>query len=141
SNLHQRRAINQMADTNFAGASPSNASPNLSALTTPGSSDPLSEKMQKLLNEKKSGRDFQVRKHVDWNETYELYRTKVRTNRLTQRQIVSVPLMKETIKTLLSKIDDAPDVVWKEKSGDEMKEIIYQQIWNDEFDQENLEIG
>ena len=129
-----------MADTNFAGASPSNASPNLSALTTPGSSDPLSEKMQKLLNEKKSGRDFQVRKHVDWNETYELYRTKVRTNRLTQRQIVSVPLMKETIKTLLSKIDDAPDVVWKEKSGDEMKEIIYQQIWNDEFDQENLDL-
>ena len=129
-----------MTDQSLAGASPSSARPNLSEMTVKGPQDPLSEKMTKLLNEKKSGREFQVRKHVDWNETYELYRTKVRTNRLTQRQIVSVPLMKETIKTLMSKIDDPPDVEWKELSGDEQKEIIYQQIWNDEFQHENLEI-
>lgn len=96
-------------------------------------------KLLKLLNEKKSGREFQARKHQDWNENYELYRNKVRTNRLTQRQVVNVPLMKETIKTLLSKVDDAPDVQWKEKSGDEMKEIIYQEMWNDEFREEDLE--
>lgn len=128
-----------MADTNYA-SSPSGTATNLSAMTTPQPQNPASEKMTKLLNEKKSGREFQVRKHTDWNETYELYRNKVRTNRLTQRQIVNVPLMKETIKTLLSKVDDPPTVNWKEKSGDQMKEIIYQQIWNDMFESEDLDL-
>lgn len=128
-----------MADTVYSN-SPAGTSTNLSALTTPNPQSPASEKITKLLNEKKSGREFQVRKHTDWNETYELYRNKVRTNRLTQRQIVNVPLMKETIKTLLSRVDDPPTVDWKEKSGDQMKEIIYQQIWNDMFDTQDLEL-
>jgi hypothetical protein len=100
----------------------------------------LSDKLTKLLNEKKSAREFQKRKHDDWNENYELYRGKAKTNRLTQRQTVSVPLMKETIKTLMSKVDDAPNVQWKEKSGDEMKSLIYQQMWDDMFEEENLEL-
>lgn len=99
----------------------------------------LSDKMAKLINEKKSAREFQVRKHIDWNENYELYRNKVKTNRLTQRQVVNIPLMKETIKTLLSDVDDAPFVDWKEKSGDQMKEIIYQEIWDDNFKKEKME--
>jgi hypothetical protein len=99
-----------------------------------------SDKMLKLLNEKKAAQEFQARKHADWNENYELYRNKVKTNRLTQRQTVNIPLMKETIKTLLSKVDDAPNVDWKEKSGDELKELIYQEIWNDAFKDENLEL-
>lgn len=101
--------------------------------------DSLSEKMVKLINEKKSAREFQLRKHLDWDENYELYRNKVKINRLTQRQAVNIPLMKETIKTLLSKVDDAPSVEWKEKSGDQMKEIIYQEIWDDNFKKEKLE--
>lgn len=113
---------------------------NLSQLSTPQPQDPLSEKMTKLLNEKKSGREFQLRKHLDWNENYELYRNKVKTNRLTQRQVVNVPLMKETIKTLMSKVDDAPSVDWKERSGDELKEIIYQQMWDDTFVAQDLEL-
>jgi hypothetical protein len=99
----------------------------------------LSEKMTKLLNEKKSAREFQQRKHEDWDENYTLYRNKVKTNRLTQRQSVNVPLMKETIKTLLSKIDDAPQVTWKELSGDQMKEIIYQEIWDKFYKDEQLD--
>jgi len=95
--------------------------------------------MEKLLHEKKVARSFQERKHEDWNENYELYRNKVRTNRLTQRQAVNIPLMKETIKTILSKIDDPPIVEWREKSGDELKEIIYQEIWNDNFREEKFE--
>lgn len=98
------------------------------------------EKLTKLLNEKKAAREFQVRKHSDWNENYELYRNKVKTNRLTQRQTVNVPLMKETIKTLLSKVDDAPEVKWKENSGDEMKEIVYQQMWDDNYKAEDLSL-
>lgn len=98
------------------------------------------DKLTKCLNEKKSSREFQVRKHTDWNENYELYRNKVKTNRLTQRQAVNIPLMKETIKTLLSGIDDAPSVEWSEKSGDEMKEIIYQEMWEDNARKEDLEL-
>jgi len=99
----------------------------------------LDDKMLKLLNEKKSARDFQFRKHEDWNENYELYRNKVKTNRLTQRQAVNIPLMKETIKTLISKADDAPTVDWKEKSGDQMKELIYQEIWDSNFKHNKIE--
>ncbi len=88
---------------------------------------------------KKAGREFQLRKHIDWEENYELYRNKVKTNRLTQRQAVNIPLMKETIKTLLSGVDDLPVAKWKEKSGDEMKEIIYQEMWNDFVSRESLE--
>lgn len=97
-------------------------------------------KLAKLLNEKKSAREFQERRHNDWNENYELYRNKVKVNRLTQRQTVNIPLMKETVKTLLSKVDDAPAVEWKENSGDQMKEIIYQKIWDDRYNKENLEL-
>lgn len=99
-----------------------------------------SDKLLKLLNEKKSARDFQQRKHQDWNENYELYRNKVKTNRLTQRQVVNIPLMKETIKTLLSKVDDPPSVEWREKSGDEMKSLIYQEMWDQNARDEDLEL-
>lgn len=96
--------------------------------------------MDKLLAEKKSGREIQDRKHEDWNDTYELYRNKVRTNRLTQRQAVNIPLMKETIKTLLSRIDEAPEIEWKELSGDMQKELIYQEIWEQNARDNKLEI-
>lgn len=90
----------------------------------------LTPAMQKLQDEKKAGIELQARKHEDWNDNCELYRNKVKTNRLTQRQAVNIPLMKETIKTLLSKIDDAPNVDWKNYDGEEGKEIVYQEIWN-----------
>lgn len=111
-----------------------------SSQVTTDNTGPLSEKVLKLVNEKKAGREFQLRKHVDWNENYELYRGKVKTNRLTQRQTVNVPLMKETIKTLLSKVDDPPDVRWQELSGDQMKELIYQEMWDKNFREEDLEL-
>ncbi len=95
--------------------------------------------METLVKERKVARDFQERKHNDWNENYELSRNKVRTNRLTQRQAVNVPLMKETEKTLLSKIDDAPNIEWKELGGDLQKEIIYQSIWDDQFKKQKFE--
>ena len=96
--------------------------------------------IEKLKKEKKSALELQSRKHEDWNDNYELYRNKVKTNRLTQRQPVNIPLMKETVKTLISKIDDAPIVDWKENGGDEMKELIFQEIWNKTFSDNKLEL-
>src|SRR3990167_7715529 len=109
------------------------------ATTTKGLSTPYELKFEKLANERRTAREFQGRKHIDWNDNYELFRNKVRTNRLTQRQAVNIPLMKETIKTSLSKIDDPPNVDWKELSWDEMKELVYQEIWNDQFKRKKFE--
>lgn len=95
--------------------------------------------IEKLVAEKQSALDFVERRYDHWNENYDLYRNKVKTNRLTQRQQVNIPLMKETIKTLLAKIDDAPTIAWKELSGDRGKEIIFQEIWDDDYERLNLE--
>ena len=98
-----------------------------------------SDLVARLKKEKDVARDHQLRRHDDWNDNYELYRNKVKLNRLTQRQAVNVPLMKETVKTLLSKIDEVPNVDWKEKSGDIEKQIILQEKWNNDFDSLNFE--
>lgn len=100
----------------------------------------LSDLMLKLRNEKKAANELQVRRHEDWNDNYSLYRNKVKTNRLTQRQAVNIPLMKETIKTILSGIDDAPKVEWVELGGDEDKELVYQEVWNDKYKGANFEL-
>ena len=94
---------------------------------------------EQLLNERKTAREFQERRHQAWDDNYELYRNKVRTNRLTQRQAVNIPLMKETIKTSLSKIDDAPNVDWNHLQSDEVKELVYQEVWNDQFKKKKFE--
>lgn len=90
----------------------------------------LSKELERLKLEREAAVKLQERRHQDWNDTYELYRNKVRTNRLVQRQAVNIPLMKETVKTLLSKIDNPPEVEWKENTGDEYKELVFQEIWN-----------
>jgi len=96
--------------------------------------------LEKLKAEKKAANELQQRKHADWDDNYELCRNKVKTNRLTQRQAVNIPLMKETEKTLLSKIDDAPNVKWKEKGGNEDKEILYQELWDMTMKENKLEL-
>lgn len=95
--------------------------------------------MLRLQREKKSAVEYVKRRYENWDDNYKLYRNKVTTNRLTQRQEVNIPLMKETVKTLLSKIDDAPAVDWRELSGNKDKEIIFQEYWNDDYDTLNLE--
>ena len=98
----------------------------------------ISELMLKLKAEKKSAKEYVERRYDAWNENYELYKNKVKTNRLTQRQNVNIPLMKETIKTLLSKVDDPPTVDWKELNGDDDKEIIVNELWNNWQNENNV---
>jgi len=97
------------------------------------------KKITARVSEKKSARDFQSRRHEDWNDNYQLYRNKVKINRLTQRQAVNIPLMKETIKTLISKIDEAPTIDWQDLGGDEAKEMVFQEMWNADFTRLNME--
>jgi hypothetical protein len=64
--------------------------------------------------------DFKFRqcRHQQWTENYELYREAVITNRLTQRQSVNVPFMKETISTRPASLNDEPDLYFENLDGD-----------------------
>jgi len=96
------------------------------------------DKLEFILNkDARDGYEFQKRRHDDWKENYELFRDKVIINRLTQRQSVNIPLMKQIIKTLLSKIDDFIDLVFTNLSNDEQKELLYNLYWNDVVKVEN----
>lgn len=101
----------------------------------------------KLINEhvkeKRESRDFKERRFSQWNENYALYRDKVATNRLTQRQPINIPIMRETIQTWISKIDEAPELTFesrgrsnKHKNG----EIIVDEMWNYYFDELKLDV-
>lgn len=47
--------------------------------------------------------------------------------------------MKETIKTIIATIDEPPQVDWKEMSGNETKEIVYQELWDTNFMSDKLD--
>lgn len=83
---------------------------------------------------------YQERRHPDWRENYSLYRDKVQTNRLTQRQSVNVPLMKETIRTILSKTDEFPDLYFESLSNDKQKEIFLNEYWKWWLNADNFEM-
>ena len=107
--------------------------------TTTTPIDPL---VQRLKTEKTSAYNFQARRHEQWNTNYELYRDRVQTNRLTQRQAVNYPLMKETLLTVLSNIDDAPDILFKILERGEVaakKEMILNELWDYHYDKGNYE--
>ena len=90
------------------------------------------DKLEYILNRScEDGWEFQKRRHDDWKENYELYRDKVIVNRLTQRQSVNIPLMKQIIKTLLSKIDDFIDLIFVNLDNDKQKEVYYNLYWTD----------
>jgi hypothetical protein len=84
--------------------------------------------------------EYQKRRHEDWREIYSLYRDKVITNRLTQRQSVNVPLMKESIRTLLAKTDEFPDLFFESLAGDKQKEIFLNEYWNWWYVEDSLEV-
>jgi hypothetical protein len=100
------------------------------------------DKLEFILNKAANdGYEFQKRRQEDWKENYELYRDKVIINRLTQRQSVNIPLMKQIIKTLLSKIDDFVDLEFTNLDNDKQKELFYNVYWTDVVkDQNHLEI-
>jgi len=93
---------------------------------------------EKLKHEKKIAVKYQKRRHQPWNEIYELYRNIVRVNRLTQRQAINIPLMKETIKTIGAKINEPTDIELESLSGDQDKEIIINTIWETAADDNNF---
>lgn len=94
-------------------------------------------------NEKQESYDFKKRKFSDWNENSALYRDRVRTNRLTQRQAINLPIMRETIQTWISKIDEAPELKFKSRGKTNKHkngEIVTDELWKYYFDKLKLDI-
>jgi len=91
--------------------------------------DALSPELVSLLNNKEDGFNYRSRREPDWFENYTLYRDKVRFNRLTQRQSVNLPIMKQTIRTLLKDVDDMPVIYFENLDNDKQKEVFQNEYW------------
>lgn len=96
--------------------------------------------IEKLKAEKKAAFEFQQRRHGQWDENYLLYRDKVQINRLTQRHAVNIPLIKETVRTILPRIDEEPDIALEDKAGDLDREIAINAKWQEDYDNNNLQL-
>jgi hypothetical protein len=77
--------------------------------------------------------EFQRVRHDDWTQNYTFYRDRVITNRLTQRQTVVLPMMKATVKTVLSKYMLPPSVSFYNKDNDKEREIFMNILWEESF--------
>jgi hypothetical protein len=90
---------------------------------------PINPELEMLRGNKLSGFNYRERRHEDWEENYTLYRDKVFINRLTQRQSVNLPLMKQTIRTLLKDVDDMPVLYYENLDNDKEREAFLNEYW------------
>lgn len=118
--------------------------------------DSFKTKLKLKIDRYKDGsNEHKLSRHDDWRETYQLYRDKVIINRLTQRQSVNVPLVKETVKTILASIDDNPDIrynmvedttgidaenYYEEADSNRIKELVLNEYWKDFYEKVSLSI-
>lgn len=95
------------------------------------------------LKDKQRSHEFKKRRYSQWNENYILSRDKVITNRLTQRQPINVPVIRESIQSWISKIDEAPKLSFSSRGNgnkDKDGEIILNELWDYDFDRLKLEL-
>lgn len=90
--------------------------------------------------EVESALDYRRRRQPDWTDNYTLYRDKVITNRLTQRQTVNIPLMKYTLNTVLKDVDDPPLLYFANLDNNDQAEVFYNEYWKETARREKLEL-
>lgn len=100
----------------------------------------ISPETQSLINFKDSGYEYRKPRHEDWRENFQLYHGKVVINRLTQRQSVHIPLMKQTIKTLLKDVDDMPVLYFENLDNDKQAEIFKNEYWKYTVEENRMEL-
>jgi len=107
----------------------------------------MDEKNLKLINkhvsQKRESEDYKKRRFLQWNENYALYRDLVKTNRLTQRQPINIPIMRESVQTWISKIDEPPMLSFAAKGSTEkhkIGEMIVDELWKHYYDKLSLDI-
>lgn len=100
----------------------------------------LTPKQQMLVDIRTSAINYKYRKSEDWRRNYTLYRDRIETNRLTQRQTVHVPFMKQTLKTILKDIDDMPAINFESLDNDKEMEVYVNAYWEWTLQQNLMEI-
>ena len=96
--------------------------------------------LEMLRQNKEGGYNYRYRRHEDWDENYSLYRDKVQINRLIQRQSVNIPLMKQTLRTLLKDVDDMPVIQFENLDNDKDAEIFKNEYWKWTVEHNRMEI-
>lgn len=99
--------------------------------------------LQQHRSEKEDSARFKERRTEQWNENYLLYRDKVITNRLTQRQAVNIPVVRETVQTWVSKIDEQPELKFEARGRakrDKRGELLLNEMWMFNSDAEHLDL-
>lgn len=96
--------------------------------------------LEMLEANKEDGYNYRERRHEEWDENYELSRDKVTVNRLTQRQSVNIPLMKQTMRTLLANVDDMPVLEFENLDNDKDAEIFENEYWKWTVERNKMEI-
>lgn len=89
---------------------------------------------------RESSINYKYRKAQDWLKNYTLYRDRIETNRLTQRQTVHVPFMKQTLKTILKDIDDMPAINFESLDNDKEMEVYVNAYWEWTLQQNLMDI-
>ena len=97
-------------------------------------------KLQVLINNKQDGFKYRERRQADWDENYTLYRDKVTINRLTQRQSIHIPLMKQTIRTLMKDVDDMPLIEFENRDNDKQAEVFQNEYWKYTVEYNKMEL-
>jgi len=95
------------------------------------------------IREKQESVNFKERRFNQWNENYALYRDKVSLNRLTQRQPINIPIVRDTIQTWISKIDEAPKLTFEARdrgSAAKTSEMLFNEIYAYYYDKLSLDI-
>lgn len=95
------------------------------------------------ITDKESSIKFKERRFQNWNDNYSLYRDKVNTNRLTQRQPINIPIIRETIASWISKIDEAPKLKFETRDRDAKDkdgEIVFNELYKYYYDKLKLDI-
>jgi len=93
--------------------------------------------------DKDESEKFKERRYTQWNENYSLYRDKVNLNRLTQRQPINIPIIRETINSWISKIDEAPKLKFETRDRDNASkdgEIVINELYRYYYDKLKLDI-
>jgi hypothetical protein len=85
-------------------------------------------------------RRFRERRHPHWTENYQLYRDFVIVNRLTQRQSVNVPLMKATVRTLLSRSREMTDLDFEDYESNGIRELLVNAFWEKVTEENKYEL-
>lgn len=101
---------------------------------------PINPELEMLRRNREDGYNYRERRHDAWTEIDNLYRDNIITNRLTQRQSVHVPMMKQIIRTLLKDIDDIPVLYFENLDNDKEAEVFLNEYWKWTVEQNNLEL-